>query len=108
MSAIQKALSIYGSRFAQIHGVYSEHGYVVSTPTTLCFGRPCMEQDWQLWTTLDKADAWWVEMVIGSGALSSLIKQFPFPLPRVGWQRGANNDDRPRFYNYERLTKFSR
>lgn len=105
--AIKTALSIYGQRFSLIHGIYSEHGYVVSTPTTLCLARPCIEREWERWVELDEADAWWVEMAIGPNALSNLLKQFPFRLPRVGWQRGARGDDRPRFYNYDRLIKFS-
>lgn len=108
MSPIRIALSIYGEQFAQTHGIYSEHGYVVSSPSSLCMARPCVERDWQRWVRPDEADAWWVEMAIGPRALQSLIKQFPFPLPRVGWQRGARGDDRARFYNYERLTKFSK
>jgi hypothetical protein len=104
MTAVEKALAHYGSHFNLIHGHYSQYGYVVSSPDSLCLARPCVERDWRQWVQPEEADAWWVEIAIGP--LPRLLHYFPFKLPRVGWMRGWRNDERVRFYDYERLTKF--
>lgn len=104
MYAIDKAIERYGDNFSLIHGHYTKYGYCVSSPTTLCLARPCIERDWQRWVQPEQADAWWVEIAIGP--LCDILHYFPFKLPRVGWQRGWRDDGRPRFYNLDRLTKF--
>jgi hypothetical protein len=105
MYAIDKAIERYGHNFNLIHGHYSKFGYVVSSPDTLCLARPCVESNWREWVEPQEADAWWIEIAIGR--LPNIIHYFPFKLPRVGWQRGWRNDERPRFYSLNRLIKLS-
>jgi len=104
MSPIKKALALYGEDFARIHGIYSEYGYVYSDPKCLVLARPCREAEYAEWTTVAEADAWWVELAIGDGALPYFARIAPHHFPRIGWAREFKGRPHPRFYNFNRIT----
>jgi hypothetical protein len=83
MSAIQDALSLYGPDFPRVHGLYLEHGYCYSEPTMLALIRPCNSKHVSTWITdVSKADAWWIELVVGANTLSALsLNIYRFPCP---------------------------
>jgi hypothetical protein len=103
LSPIKQALDLYGADFARIHGIYSEYGYCYSEPDQLVLFRPCREAEHETWTPLVEADAWWVELAIGDGALPYLISRAPHYLPRIGWAREFKGRPQPRFYDFNRL-----
>ena len=104
MSAIQDALSLYGTDFPRVHGMYLEHGYCYSEPTMLALARPCNSKHVSTWITdVSKADAWWIELVVGEYALGTLFEHIPFPLPLIGWMRAFKGKPTPRFYNFNTL-----
>lgn len=101
MNAIQTALRFYGPSFNRIHGLYSQHGYVISEPDRMLLGRPCVESDYLRWCPKEEADAWWLEW--GCGDIFPLIQRIPFELPRIGWAREFKGSPHPRFYDFHRL-----
>lgn len=103
MSAIRNAIELYGSDFSRVHGIYLEHGYTYSDPDILALARPCCIARPQSWVELRDADAWWVQLVIGHGALAALYNHLPFPLPKIGWARDFNGKREERFYDFQRL-----
>ena len=103
MSAIQDALKLYGTDFPRLHGLYLERGYCYSEPSMLALARPCNMADYKLWVEPHQADAWWVELVVGPGALGILYSHIPFALPNIGWRRDFKGDERPRFHDFHKL-----
>jgi len=69
----------------------------------LALARPCDSKDYTRWIERDEADAWWVEIVIGDGALKALLGKIPFHLEKIGWRRDFKGGHYPRFYNFQRL-----
>ena len=106
MSAIRKALELYGPEFPSVHGLYLEHGNTYSEPGMLGLARPCDSTNYQKWVDLADADAWWVELAVGPNALGILYSHIPFPLARIGWARQLGGRQRePRFYNFQKVKR---
>ena len=99
LNAIERALDLYGEEFARVHGFYSQHGYCYSEPEALVLFRPCLrERFWEV--NPASPDCWWVELAIGEKAPAIFARIVPWSLPYVGWQRGARNDLKPRFFPF--------
>lgn len=84
------------------------NGYVFSTPGSFVMGRPvcsmaAREDIVNPWVRFDKAesDAWLVYLMAGD--LAEAVRLLPYPLPRVGWERG----NVLRFWPAERFLRIS-
>jgi hypothetical protein len=103
MKAIQTALSMYGAEeFSRLQRLYTMHGYTYTSPEGLAFARPCREVNHEEFTE-DGHDAWFIELVVGSGRMDELINKLPYNLPRIGWKRGFKGKDNVRFYDLGKL-----
>lgn len=105
MTALQKALAMLGAEeFGALQRKYTLIGYTYTSPDAIAFARTCQEVNpFKVLQEGEPADAWWVELVIGKGALALLCGKLPYNLPRIGWQRGFNNRPEARFYDTQAL-----
>ena len=82
---------------------YLDFGYVIKTPERLILARPIDSSDWKNWKPA-KADAWFVQIAVGRGALDWFKQQAPFPLPFAAWFRGLKRpDDRLHIVPFARI-----
>jgi hypothetical protein len=103
MNATVKALSMYGAEeFSRIQRLYTMYGHTATGPDYIAFARPCREANHEEFTE-DGHDAWFIELVVGSGRMDDMIRMLPYPLPRIGWRRGVNGKDNVRFYDLDKL-----
>ena len=103
MNATVKALSMYGAEeFSRLQRLYTMYGYTVTGPDYIALARPCREANHEEFTE-DGHDAWFIELVVGSGRMDELIKKLPYHLPRIGWKRGFKGNDNVRFYDLDKL-----
>jgi hypothetical protein len=103
MNAIKTALSMYGAEeFSRIQRLYTMYGHTITGPDYIAFARPCREANHEEFTE-DGHDAWFIELVVGSGRMDELIKKLPYHLPRIGWKRGFKGKDNVRFYDLDKL-----
>jgi hypothetical protein len=117
MTALRTAIEIYaqlGRNFAEVHGQYSEHGYVFSTPQWLIMARPVRRDNPGAWLKVQdigqafpscpEADAWYVQIAVGRGALGRFVQHMPFHLPFICWRRSLKDaSQRLRFYRLDRV-----
>ena len=103
MTALNQALSIYGAaEFSRIQRLYTMYGYTFTSPDYIAFIRPCYEERHEEFTE-DGHDAWFIELVVGNGRMSQLIKMLPYALPRIGWKRGLKGRDTVKFHDLDKL-----
>lgn len=103
MTALEKALSIYGAEeFSRLQRIYTMFGHTVTSPDYIAFARPCKEETSEQFTD-EGHDAWFIELVVGNGRMEQLIKMLPYDLPRIGWKRGLKGRDTVKFYDLDKI-----
>jgi hypothetical protein len=101
LSAIVAARSLFnehGQDFEQQLGWYLTRGVVVSTPDRFIMAKPIRaDRGDDEWGVKD-ADAWYVHVAVGDGALRWFLSQAPFALPKLAWRRVKDPANRLRVY----------
>lgn len=114
MNAIDQAKELYaqhGLSLGREIGAFLDTGSVVlSTPDRLLLARPILLERPREWPPAEPADAWFVRLAIGRGALAWFMQQMPYPLPFLAWRRGFRGDPHLRVHSTqhfkERLLKW--
>jgi hypothetical protein len=87
LSVIQKLYAESGGCFEAELAHFLRHGYVFSQPDMFLMCAPCSLAQSGAITEPECADAWFVGLAVGDGALNWLIRQMPWYLPKVAWYR---------------------
>lgn len=66
---------------------YLRHGYVFSAPDKLLLGAPMSTDHPERIAKPGEADAWYVRLAVGKGAMRWFIENMPWYLPKVAWHR---------------------
>lgn len=107
MLAIDEAKQLYaahGLSLALELGRHLDFGGVVHVDAErLLIGRPIVLADPDVWPQPGAADAWYVTLAVGRGALPFFIRQMPYFLPFIAWRRGFHGDQSLRIFHTERI-----
>jgi hypothetical protein len=113
MSPVELAAAVYEQEpcartFREDLEAHLLNGYVFSTPGCFVMGRPvcrsaAREDIVNPWVKFDEgeSDAWLVYLLAGN--VAEAVRLLPYPLPRMGWERG----NVLRFWPAERFLKIS-
>lgn len=84
---------------------YLTHGFVFANPAALLLGRPIISSEGpKRWLTPEEyhlADCWYVKLAVGKGAVRWFLRQMPWPLPKLAWERGFSGKEKLRIYSTE-------
>jgi hypothetical protein len=106
MSAIQDAISLYGTDFPRVHGMYIlSMGIAILSLQCWHSFVPAIANTFQLGLRMfPKQMHGGSRLVVGEYALNTLcINTYHFPCPLIGWAREFKGKPTPRFYNFNTL-----
>lgn len=81
----------HGACFEADLAHYLRFGYVFSTPEHFLMAAPVTLPDIAHLARPGEADAWYVRLAVGHGAMRWFIRQMPWSLPFVCWNRAFKN-----------------
>lgn len=110
MTPFETAFTAYDdeSRFWLDLHAHLATGYVHSTPEYFVMARPVLSSApaveianaWKTWPNPDAWFVWWM-----AGDMAACWRQFPFPLPLIGF---ARREGPARFYSFDRVKSLAK